>query len=50
MEQFEAALTRTKQLRKLQDEILALFVNQIQMIDDKETLQNIKRELKGENQ
>ena len=47
MEQFKEALNRGKQVRKLQDESLALFVELIQNVDDIQALENIKAELKG---
>lgn len=51
MEEWKAALQRGKEERmkinQLQDEVLTLFVNHIQKIDDKETLEAIKKELEG---
>ncbi|NLP51279.1 hypothetical protein [Bacillus sp. RO1] len=47
MKQFVEALERGKVVRKLQDEALALFVKQIQNINDVDTLKHIIEELKG---
>ena len=47
MKQFIEALERGKAVRKLQDESLALFVKQIQNINDVDTLKHIIKELEG---
>lgn len=44
---FTQALQRGQEIRNVQDEVLALFVNHIRRIDDVATLEFIKKELKG---
>ncbi|WP_197207843.1 hypothetical protein [Cytobacillus firmus] len=47
MELFREALERGNKVRKLQDEVLAIFVYQLRKIGDRETLETIKKELAG---
>ena len=46
MEQAKQAYQRGQKVRKLQDEVSALFIQNIQQMDDVTTLENIKEELK----
>ncbi|MCP3026897.1 hypothetical protein [Halobacillus sp. A5] len=48
MEQFRKALKQGQEIRKKQDEALALFTRRVQGMDDLGTLNEVIKQLKGE--